>query len=34
MTQIGFGSFSANEGASVIVMSPDRRKCMGGQVIC
>lgn len=34
MTQIGFGSFSANEGASVIVMSPARRKRMGGQVIC
>lgn len=33
MTQIGFGSFSANEGASVIVMSTARRKYMGVHVI-
>lgn len=33
MTQIGFGSFSANEGASVIVMSTARRKFMGILVI-
>lgn len=33
MTQIGFGSFSANEGASVILMSTARRKYMGAHVI-
>ena len=33
MAQIGFGSFSANEGVSVIVISTARRKCMGVHVI-